>query len=284
MKVSILLLSFNEAQNLPTVLKSLSWCEDIVVLDSGSNDNSVDIAKSFGARVLTRSFDNFASQRNWGLDNGDFRNEWVLHLDADEVITPEFVNVLNSFEPLGRFDAYNVPSKLMLFDKWIKHSGMYPTYQVRLGHRERLRFAQVGHGQREDLPPSRVGFFKEPYLHYSFSHGMHHWLSKHINYARDEACLILENKSNLSYSEFGNSVSRRRNAKAVAAKIPTSIRPFARFFYVYFFRQGFRDGKAGFVYAFMMALYEGMTALFLYEQKMGSSSIPKPSQKGTTSL
>jgi hypothetical protein len=64
---------------------------------------------------------------------------------------------------------------------------MWPSYQARLGHRERMRFKQVGHGQREDLPPHRMAVFDVPYLHYNFSHGMKRWLEKHIRYAKDEA-------------------------------------------------------------------------------------------------
>lgn len=191
MKVSVLLLTFNEAANLPRCLAALAWCDDIVTVDSGSTDGTLEIARAAGVRVLSRPFDDFATQRNFGLDHGDLRNEWVLHLDADEVVTEAFRARLEALEPPAGVDAYRVPSKLMLNGRWLRRAGMYPAYQVRLGHRERLRFVQVGHGQREDLPPGRVGTFDEPYLHYNFSHGLPAWLRKHVRYAEDRARSIM---------------------------------------------------------------------------------------------
>lgn len=267
MDVSILILTYNEEANLPRCLGALEWCDDIVVVDSGSTDRSVQIAQAYGARVLTRPFDNFAAQRNFGLAQGAFRHDWVLHLDADEVVTEEFVNALRALEPQNEIDAYNVPSKTVLFGRWLKHAGMWPSYQVRLGHRERLRFKQVGHGQREDLPPDRLDTFPEPYLHYNFSHGMRRWLQKHMRYAEDEAALIGATAS-AQQAERGSATSSRRRLKRIANRIPLFLRPAARFSYVYFYRQGFRDGRAGLIYAVMLAVYEGMIAVFAYERIM----------------
>lgn len=279
MQTSVLLLTFNEEKNLPSCLTGLGWCDDIVVVDSGSTDRTVEIAEAHGARILTRPFDDFARQRNFGLDEGSFRHEWVLHLDADEICPPDFVEALKSLSPANGTDAYHVPSKMMLFGQWLRHAGMYPTYQVRLGHRDRLRFVQVGHGQREDLPAERVGTFEVPYLHYSFANGIFSWLNKHVRYARDEAALIrsLRTGSNDGAGIHGAS-GRRRAAKATAAKLPAALRPLARFFYVYFLKQGFRDGKAGFAYAFMLSVYEGMTAIFVMDAMLGGSGMPTPKQ------
>ena len=194
MKVSILILTHNEATNITACLGALSWCDDILVINSGSTDKTAEIAQRHGARVITRSFDTFADQRNFGLDKGELRNDWVLHLDADEVLTEEFVVALDQLEPTPGVDAYLVPSKLILYGQWLRYAGMYPSYQVRIGHRERLRFKQVGHGQRENLEADRIGVFAEPYLHFSFSHGMRRWLQKHICYAADEAELIVTSR------------------------------------------------------------------------------------------
>lgn len=280
MKVSCLILTYNEASNIGECLAALEWCEDVLVLDSGSTDATVAIARSFGARILDRKFDHFAGQRNFGLDHGEFSHEWVLHLDADEIVTPDFIVALDELEAQPNIDAYMVPSKMMLFGRWLKHAGMYPVYQVRLGHRDRLRFKQVGHGQREDLPPDRVGVFDEPYLHYSFSHGMFAWLGKHVRYARDEAALLLDYRGATSRAnpEGTGASGRRRLLKAAAAKLPPALRPLLRFLYVYVLKQGFRDGRAGFVYAFMLAIYEGMTALFVFEALLAESKKADRSQ------
>lgn len=277
MKVSVLLLTFNEEANLPPLFDALHWCDDIVVVDSMSTDRTVEIARSRGARVLERPFDNFAQQRNWGLDQGKFSHEWVLHLDADEITPPEFISTLAQLKPAHDIDAYHVPSKMMLFGRWIKYAGMYPTYQVRIGHRDRLRFKQVGHGQREDLPAERVAIFDTPYLHYSFSHGLFGWLNKHVRYARDEAALIVDIRRGKTKSERSlGPTSGRRSAKTRAAKLPVALRPLLRFLYVYLFKQGFRDGRAGFAYAFMLAVYEGMTAVFVIEALLGGNAMSTP--------
>lgn len=258
MKVSVLLITFNEALNLPRCLDSLSWCDDIVVVDSASTDATTAIAKAYGARVLTRRFDNFANQRNYGLKCGSLRNEWVLHLDADEVLTETFVEHLLRLIPPDGVWAYSVPSKLMLCGCWLKHAGMYPTYQVRLGHRDRLRFVQVGHGQREELPPDQVELFPEPYLHYNFSKGVVAWLRKHVDYAADEAAAARALIARGGLHRGSGAVERRRRLKALSTRLPLIVRPFLRFIYVYVWSLGFLDGRAGLLYAVMLGLYEAM--------------------------
>ena len=278
MIVSVLILTHNEAINLPRCLTSLAWCDDIIIVDSGSTDSTIEIAESHQAKILKRPFDNFANQRNFGLDFGEPRHDWILHLDADEVVTPEFVELLAATVPIDGIDAYMVPSKTMFFDKWIKHAGMWPTYQARLGHAQRLRFVQVGHGQREDLPPSRVGVFDEAYLHFSFSHGLRAWLIKHVRYAQDEANEVLAARSkNIALSSptingfKETKVGLRRHLKSASNRLPLILRPFARFFYVYLLKQGFRDGFLGLFYSFMLSVYEGMIAVLAYEMILDQS-------------
>jgi glycosyltransferase involved in cell wall biosynthesis len=271
MKVSVLLLTYNEEKNLPLCLDALSWCDDIVVVDSGSSDRTIEIAQTAGARILTRPFDTFADQRNHGLQFGDFRHDWVLHLDADEIVTPEFEASLDALEPTEGIDAYQVPSKMMFLGRWLKHAGMWPVYQVRLGHKDRLRFIQVGHGQREAIPPTRIGMFHEPYLHYSFSHGLAAWLRKHVRYADDEARLIVSSRYEAdmemaAVADGSDASFKRRRLKRLANRLPLFFRPPARFFYIYIIRQGFRDGTRGLTYAFMLSIYESMISLISYEQ------------------
>ena len=269
MKVSVLIVTYNEASNLPKCLASVAWCNDIVVIDSYSNDATVAIAESFGARVLCRKFDDFANQRNFGLTSGNLRCEWVLHLDADEFVTPTFKVRLEQLSAPSDVVGFRVPSKLIMHDTWLRFAGMYPTYQVRLGHRDRLRFKQVGHGQREDAPAERIGTFDEPYLHYNFSHGLSGWLRKHVKYAEDEAKLIARARrgEKRPAEQFAgtDSTTRRRAVKRLTYHMPLIIRPGARFFYVAIWRGGFRDGRYGIFYAFMLSVYEGMIAILAAE-------------------
>ena len=95
--ISALILTYQEESNIENCLRALSWCDDILVLDSFSTDRTTEIARDHGARIIQRPFDNFANQRNFGLDRGDFRYPWILHLDADEIVGDDLRN-----EILGR--------------------------------------------------------------------------------------------------------------------------------------------------------------------------------------
>lgn len=270
LKFSALILTLNEESNITACLKSLSGIDDILVVDSGSTDRTCALAEQLGARILTRSFDNFASQRNFGLDEGKLRYEWVLHLDADEVATPELLGALESLTPKSGIEGYRVPSKTILNGRWLKYSGMYPTYQVRLGHRDRMRFKQVGHGQREDLTLEQVGTLHEPYLHYNFSHGLTQWLSKHASYANAEAEQLLQGCKevhNLGGLCSGNRTERRRALKRLVNRLPVVLRPPLRFLHAYILRRGFLEGRAGLQYALMLSCYEAMIAAQILDKR-----------------
>src|SRR5262249_53995825 len=130
--------------------------------------------------------------------------------------------------------------------------------------RDRLRFIQVGHGQRETLTSENLGIFDEPYLHYSFSHGLKRWFEKHVNYAAAEAheLALAREGSTLRWRDFfRDRTTRRRAIKSLSYYLPLYLRPFARFFYVYFWRRGFLDGARGLQYACMLTIYEGMIAV-----------------------
>lgn len=275
MKVSALILTYNEERNIAACLASLAGIDDVLVVDSGSTDRTCSLAKEYGVRILTRPFDNFANQRNFGLDEGNFRNEWILHLDADEVATPEFLAALEELAPTPGINGYRIPSKMILNGRWLRYSGTYPTYQVRLGHRDRLRFRQVGHGQREDLPPKQVGTFNEPYLHFNFSHGMTQWLRKHVSYADAEAAHFFQDRQErlrLLDLFLSNSTERRRALKKLMNRVPVVFRPALRFVNAYILRAGFLDGRVGFQYAVMLSCYEAMIVAQILDKRTANGS------------
>jgi len=277
--ISILLLTFNEERNLPACLRAIDWCDDIVVLDSFSTDGTVEIAKDSGTHVYQRQFDNFAGQRNFALANYKFRHKWVFHLDADEIITDELKSEMESEIEKAKVDAFRVPSKMILFGKWLRCSGMYPVYQVRLGRINSLRFKQVGHGQREDIDASRVGTLKKPYLHYSFSKGFEDWFKKHNRYSTQEALEGLKILGGKSIDWCGllsiDTPTRRRRAfKDISIRLP--FRPLLRFLYVFILRCGFLDGTAGFTYCLLISIYEYMIVLKMKELRI---SMPRGARK-----
>jgi len=260
--ISVLILTLNEEVNIESCLDSVSWADDVLVLDSGSTDDTVALAKSKGARVVHRPFDTFADQRNYGLQHGDLQHDWVLHLDADERVTLPLYRELQNKVRHGKHDAFRVPSKLIFQGQWLKHAGMYPTYQIRFGRREALTFTQVGHGQRGVLPPDQIGTLREPLLHYAFSKGLTDWFERHNRYSTDEAkhALKMQNESTDWSGLISSDAQRRRRAlKDLSYRLP--LRPLLRFLYMYIGKRGFLDGRAGFDYCVMLAVYEYMTML-----------------------
>ena len=184
---SVLILTRNEEQNLSDCLASVKWCDDIVVLDSLSTDGTVAVARSAGARVVERSFDDFATQRNYALDKIPFQHPWVFHLDADERFTKSLQRECETVIAEDQQSGFLVPSRLMFMDKWLRWSGMYPVYQMRLMKLGEIRFIQAGHGQREAEAKRGVSKLREPYLHYNFSKGLDDWREKHDRYSTKEA-------------------------------------------------------------------------------------------------
>ncbi len=258
--ISVVVLSRDEAINIERCLASVSWSDDVLVVDSGSTDATRELAKKAGARLIHRDWDHFAGQRNYALEHGGLRHRWVLHLDADEVVTPALRDEMMAIARAGTgLAGYRVPSRLMMGDGWLRYSGMYPTYQVRFGTREGLRFHMVGHGQREMLDPDQVGMLGGDLIHYNFSKGLRDWLARHARYARDEAEAALREGGKRRWRELvtaADRVERRRAMKDLAQRLP--LRPLARFIYVYFIRRGFLDGRAGLRYARLMAQYQSM--------------------------
>ena len=274
--ISVLILTLNEEVNIADCLDAVAWADDVLVLDSGSEDRTVEIAKDKGARVMHRPFDSFASQRNYGLQEGGLAHDWVLHLDADERVTPALREELRKKARHAAMRAYRVPSKLIFQDTWLKYSGMYPTYQVRFGTREALTFKQVGHGQRSAFPPDRVGTIDEPLLHYAFSKGIADWVERHNRYSTDEAEHALQTSTQSVEWEAlvgGDAQERRRALKDLSYRLP--FRPLLRFLYVYLGRVGFLDGRPGFDYAMLLAFYEYMIGLKRRERKRASGPGPR---------
>lgn len=267
--ISVVVLTHNEAINIERCLKSVAWSDDVLVIDSGSTDETCELARKLGARLLHRPFDNFAAQRNFALDHGEMRHGMVLHLDADEEVSAdlraEMTRLASDAKGLA---GYRIPSRLMFMGRWLKHSGMYPSFQVRFGSRDRLRFCMVGHGQREVLAPIEVGTLRGHLIHHNFSKGISDWLAKHARYARDEAAGALRDGTGYRWRDLlasADRVEHRRVLKGLSYRLP--LRPFARFMYVYFFRRGFLDGRAGFRYALLMAVYQWVIDINMDEQR-----------------
>jgi len=266
---SVVILTLNEEGNLPRCLSSLSGCNDIVVVDSGSTDRTVAIAEQRGARVLVRPFDNFAGQRNFAQLEIPFRHSWVFHLDADEEFTPQLALACADAASASASDpltGYYVAPKMYFEGRWIPHCTDYPAWQARYVRARRFTFIEVGHGQREG-PGERMGKLTASYLHDLSREGSEGWLAKHRRYAVAEARHTQENPAPLRLGDLwaGDALSRRRALKRWSTRLP--FRPAARFLYQYLLRGGFLDGRAGFHYCQLLARYEG----FIVQEERASA-------------
>ena len=271
LSISAVVLSHNEAANLPRCLRALRDCAEIVVVDDGSTDDSPRIAAECGARVVVHPFASFADQRNWAMDQADLRHDWVLHLDADEVVTPELLAEIRRRLPaLGAGAAGQLARKVMLGDQWLKHSSDYPVYVPRLVHRRGPRYVMRGHGETLAVPPGSSVYFSEPLLHYNFSKGWAEWRARHLRYAAAEAARIRSGAAVVSLRALASRdrAARRAAARALSYRLPG--RPALRLFYAYLLRLGFLDGAAGWRFCREMAGYERMIDAELRKPKPGA--------------
>lgn len=265
--VTFVVLTKNEECNLSGCLDSiLHLSDDIHVLDSGSTDATLTIAEWYGVPSYFHPFYGFGDQRNWAIDNIPHRYDWTFHLDADERMTDELAWEIHSRLDESRDESgFFVPSKLMFCGQWLRRAGSYPTYQVRLFHRQRLRFIDQGHGQRE-VTEGRVGYLTQPYIHEAFSKGLEEWLAKHSGYALHEAEHYLAHPGGGLISDIESlfsqdRIARRRAMKRLSFKLP--FRSMLRFLDIVLIKRGFLDGRAGLAYARMLAAYEAMIAAHL---------------------
>ena len=254
--LSVIVLTFNEEENLPRCLDSLAGFGDVIVVDSGSTDRTKEIASRNGASVYEHAFRSFAQQRNWTMENCGPKRDWILFLDADEVATPEFKKAVTSAiqSASGKVAGFYCCWKMMIDGRWLKRSDSFPKWQLRIVRRGRADFIDSGHGQKEGRVNGELGYVREPYLHYAFSKGWEEWWAKHKQYADEEAADRLSRSP--SFAELFSKDSSRRNRalKPILSRIPGW--PTMRFLHMYILKGGFLEGREGLTYCANMRRYE----------------------------
>jgi glycosyltransferase involved in cell wall biosynthesis len=261
--ISVVILTKNESTDIAGAIHSVSFSDDVHVFDSISTDGTQRIARSLGATVHERVFDNYAAQRNASLTDPAFRYEWLLILDADERPTPELAAEMQR-AVLGApadVDAFRLRRHDYLWDTWLKHAQITPFY-TRLVRRGRARYV------REINEVLAVdGLILElvaPLNHYPFSKGIAHWVAKHNVYSTMEAQLLASgaatSEASLRTALFGKDRSVRRAAqKALFFKLP--MRPVVKWGYMMFVRGAVLDGYAGLTYSTLSSFYEYLIEL-----------------------
>lgn len=262
MSVSVLILTLNEEINISACLESLSWCDDVVVLDSLSTDRTCSIAAELGARIVTRAFDNWSAHQNWAVSHIEFRYPWVLYLDADERCPTELRDEVLKRVARAPESAFRIRRKDFFMGRWLKHAQLYPSWFVRLFRPSRIRYERLVNPVAVVDGP--IGELESHIIHYPFSHGVSHWIARHNRYSDMEAIEAAKiGRSNAAVQQGASLWSRdpnerRRVLKDIFFKLPA--RPFLKFAYYYGWRRGFLDGRAGLTYATLQAIYEYMIA------------------------
>ena len=246
MKLSVVLITYNEEANLPRTLESVMplVCDgkgEIIIVDSGSTDRTVEIAKSFGAKVFVEEWKGYAAQKNSAINKAS--GDWILSLDADEEVSSELAGQIGTFSRRDKSElrGFYVPRQNLFLGRWIKHGGFWPDRKLRLFKR--------GEGKFEDRPVhedvsllspadgySDVGWLEESLLHHSYP-----TLTDYLEHMN-------------RYSSLGAEMAVARGQRSFSI-FNIVLRPLATFTYNYFFRLGFLDGREGLLLHLYHAAY-----------------------------
>jgi len=266
MGISIFIQTLNEEDNLPGLLESVAWSDDVVVLDSLSSDRTKEIALAAGCRWFERKYDGRGPHQNWAMEHIDFKYKWVFYLDADERMTPELraeIEAIANDSNETRV-AFYCGRKNYFQGKWLKHS-MPPGYIMRFFQPKLIRFERLAN----PIPvvDGKAGYLQEHFLHYNFSKGLSEWFERHNRYSTYEA---IETVKSLDAGDFrprelvsSDPMKRRFALKQLSFRLP--MRPALKFIYMYLLKAGLLDGRVGYQYCMMQAFFEFQICLKVKE-------------------
>ena len=259
MTLSVLIITHNEEANLARTLESVKPLVadskgEIIVVDSGSTDRTVEIAKSFGAKVFVEEWKGYAAQKNSAIDKAT--NNWVLSLDADEEVSSRLAEDITallktSSKPSGFF----IPRRNMFLGRWIRHGGFWPDPKLRLFDKSSGRFEDRAVHETVKFR-ALTGEMVSPLIHHSYP-----TLTDYITHMN-------------RYSSLGaEMVVAKANGKVRFSAINIVLRPLATFTYNYFFRLGFLDGREGLLLHLYHAVYVSWKYAKAWELSRNSSSL-----------
>ena len=250
--ITPVVLTYNEAPNIGRTLRQLRWARDIVMVDSFSDDDTIQIASAFPqVRILQRKFDTFANQCNFALNEAGIATDWVLSLDADYVLTDELVAELETLNPSDATNGFRAKFIYCIHGKRLR-SGVYPPVTVLFRH-STSHYQDDGHAHRV-MVEGETRTLSSRILH-DDRKPLGRWLQSQLSYTRLEAKKIYTGDP-----KSLTTTARIRRLQVVA--------PLAMLFYCLIWRGGVLDGRAGFYYAFQRVLAETMVSLFLLDHKL----------------
>lgn len=235
-KISAVIIAFNEEDRIGKTLEHLQWCDEILVVDSGSTDQTVAICRQADCKVLFREFDDYGTQKQFAVDQA--ANDWVLSVDADEVITPELKNeILKIFKNKPQVNGFFIKRSTYFLGKVLKFCGLRREKVLRLFNRNEGKFVHTGIHERIEME-GETAVLKHRMLHYSYRD-----ISDHLSKIDKYTTLAAKNyvEKNKRYSKL-----------MVALKFP------GRFLLVYFIKGGFLDGYQGFMWSMLAGVYASL--------------------------
>ncbi len=231
-KITAIIPTFNEAHNIDAAIHSVKWVDEIIVVDSFSTDNTVELAKKNGAKVFQREYQNSANQKNWIIPQAT--HNWVLILDADERVTLDLQNEIQNLlkNPIEK-NAFWIGRQNFFMEKKINHSGWKGDAVIRLLQRDKCRYQKLNVHAEIETEGIEVGRLKHKIEHYTFK-DTNHFLAKMQRYSDWSAKDHLEKTPRVTFFHL-------------------FLKPLFRFFKHYFFQLGILDGKVGFIISVIMA-------------------------------
>lgn len=242
-RLSVIVIALNQEEHIVSCLESVRFADEIVLVDSGSTDRTVALARAFTDRIFTTPWLGFGATKNFALDQA--RMAWVLSLDTDErvpsALKEEILAIVGADGPLA---GYRIPRKNYFGGRWVKRLGWYPDYTLRLFQRGKGRFRER-QVHEEVVVDGPVGYLGTPLEHYSYT-SVSQYLARQDRYAR------------LAAAEM---VKQGRFPR------PGELfwRPLAHFVKLYVFRLGFLEGRAGYTLAVLSSLYNFLKYYYLRE-------------------
>jgi glycosyltransferase involved in cell wall biosynthesis len=257
--VTVVVLTHNEEQNIRRCLASVAWADQVVVIDSGSTDDTLAIANSLGADVVEQAWLGFSAQREFALRLGLIRHNWVQFVDADQWVSPQLAGEVASLLRAPTCAAFAHRFRLIFLDTWIRHCGWYKgSWNIQLMDRRYAKYDGSIVGERVCVDGEVQRMVND--IVDDDHKGLASWLLKHVHYAQLEAarrCRRAPLRNRLQTLRSREDV--RPFARAIMKDIlfpSVPAKPVALFFYMYFFRLGFLDGKSGLRFCFYHAWYE----------------------------
>lgn len=251
--VSVIILAFNEERNLEECLQSLKgFSDDLILVDSGSTDATLDIATRFDCRIYHHPFENYSRQRNWALGYTEPKYGWIMNIDADHRLTSEIKDELrNEFSNgIGEdINGFMASRRTMFMGRWIKHGGHYPVYHGVLfrkgfGECEDKEYDQhfLIHGQSKLLKGDLIDIITDSLT--SFTQRHNRWATLEAQ----DALRLAQHDGKVKPNKRGNAMERRRYQRMKYYSYPLFWRVFLYSFYRYVLKGGFRDGKEGLIF------------------------------------